>query len=390
MKVALATFTDYGGIMKKIFILMLICVCLIAVLVSCDEKESNSDKIETKPSASDTESGEIAEHTHSFKEAIVREATCSASGIKANQCSCGEVEEGSETLLPFLPHSASEATCEADSVCTECGKILVEKYDHVMVETVLSEASCTDDGVMRSACFRCGKSNDTVIPASHELDMSHLSAANGKIGSKCIKCGEIAGYTEEAPLLFLEFEEPAEAEKYSTFTFTYPAVVDGVAYPQGNVWIGYDVDKIKTLPKYVVSFDFCLTADGLTDKGESIFTFIGGVDYKLAKPGTKQDWVWAIKYFESNGSVSTVMSGFNDSNSYKVEKGTWYNFIGIVDNATRELSVYIDGTYIGKRTLSDYNNEAFGGAFSMRIYDAVPVNGTSSPKFDNLKIAEIK
>jgi len=53
VKVALATFTDYGGIMKKIFILMLICVCLIAVLVSCDEKESNSDKIETKPSASD-------------------------------------------------------------------------------------------------------------------------------------------------------------------------------------------------------------------------------------------------------------------------------------------------------------------------------------------------
>ena len=165
---------------------------------------------------------------------------------------------------------------------------------------------------------------------------------------------------------------------------------DGAADPKGNVWIGYDVDKIKSLSKYVVSFDFCLTADGLADKGESIFTFVGGVTYKVEKPGTKQDWVWAVKYFESDGVISTAMKGFNSSNSYAVNKGTWYSFVCIVDNNARELSVYIDGTYIGKRTLSDYGDPAFGGAFSMRLYDAVPVNGTSCPVFDNFKIAEIK
>ena len=154
--------------------------------------------------------------------------------------------------------------------------------------------------------------------------------------------------------------------------------------------MGYDVDKIKSLPLYMISFDFKLMADGHATKGESIFTYIGGITHNIEKPGTKQEWVWAFKYYESNGIVSTVMQGFTDSNSIKVEKGEWINFIGIVDNATRQLKVYINGTYIGARTIHDYSNPEFGGAFCMRLYDAVPVNGTSVPLFDNFKIVEIK
>jgi hypothetical protein len=153
--------------------------------------------------------------------------------------------------------------------------------------------------------------------------------------------------------------------------------------------MGYDVEKLRSFSKYAISFDFKLTADGLLDKGESLFTFIGGVTYKVQKPGTKTEWNWAVKYFESDGVVATVMKGFNDKNSYKVEKGVWYNFIGIVDNSTHELSVYINGVNIGKKTLHDYNDAGFGGAFCMRLYDAMPVNGTSDPMFDNFRISEI-
>lgn len=380
--------------MKKIFLIVAFVLCSFVLLASCtDEGSGVEGTVDLTESVEDKDAEETpgtSEHVHSFKENIVREATCSATGIKAKSCSCGEVEEGSEVIIPFMPHKANEATCTEDSVCSECGKLLNEKYDHVMIETVISEATCTVDGLKRLSCYRCDKTEDIVLRATHELDVSRLFASDGKIGSKCLKCGEVSGYSEQEPLLFLQFEDPGEIAKYSAFTFSYPTVINGAANPGGAVWMGYDVSKIKSLSKYVVSFDFCLTTDGLADKGESIFSFIGGVTHKVEKPGTKQDWVWAVKYFESKGVISTVMSGFNESNSYKVDKNTWYNFIGIVDNASREISVYINGTYIGKRTLSDYNDPAYGGAFSMRIYDAVPVNGTSAPLFDNLKIAEIK
>lgn len=331
-----------------------------------------------------------ASHDHTFSEKTVIASTCSVAGKKAMQCSCGEIQEGSEKLLPLTAHNAKEATCTEDSVCADCGKVLVLKYDHFFIDTVVTEAGCNSDGLSRSACHRCGLSSDTVIPKQHDLDDSKLIVSGGNVGSKCLKCGEVSGYTEQEPLILLQFEDSGEAAKYPDFTFTYPTTSEGAAYPGKAIWMGYNVDKIKALPQYMITFDFKLNSSGLVDKGESVFTLIGGVTYKSEKPGTKQDWVWAFKYFESAGVVSTVMQGFNDSNSIKVEKGKWHNFVGIVDNTTREIKVYINGTYIGARAVHDYNNADFGGAFCMRFYDAVPVNGTSDPMFDNFKIAEIK
>ena len=387
--------------LKRIF--ALVCVALLSscLLISCGaggEAPVGGDAVVTDASADGDSTDEIVDnvdndHVHSYSEKLLTEATCSTVGRKANTCSCGEVEEGSETIIPFTAHKANEATCSEASVCSECGKVLADSFEHIMIDTVVTEATCTENGLNRSQCYRCGIFEETVVTASHELDETKLVLGEGKLGSVCVKCGDIAGYTEKEVCINLEFEDPSEASAYPDFPLYYPAIeMDGgssVAHPSKDVWMGYDVEKLRSFSKYAISFDFKLTADGLLDKGESLFTFIGGVTYKVQKPGTKTEWNWAVKYFESDGVVATVMKGFNDKNSYKVEKGVWYNFIGIVDNSTHELSVYINGVNIGKKTLHDYNDAGFGGAFCMRLYDAMPVNGTSDPMFDNFRISEI-
>lgn len=389
--------------MKKfrIIITVLALLCLVLALASCGDVSGEitadgTDASDVTDVADPTGNDRDGDHVHTtYSEAVITPSTCSVAGKTALRCDgCGEIKEESEMLLPLAPHNANEATCTEDSVCADCKKVLVKKYEHFIIDSVAKEATCTEEGIARSACYRCGMVNDTVIPAQHQLDTSKLISANGSVGSRCIACGEVDGYKEEAPIIYLQFEDASEVSDYPGFVFNYPktAADSGgfAAYPGAAIWMAYDVDRVKAMDKYVVSFDFKLNATGHESKGESMFTFIGGVTYKSEKPGTKQDWGWAFKYYETAGVVATVLQGFNDSNSIKVNKGEWISFVGLVDNTTREISVYINGSFIGKRTIHDYNDAAYGGAFCMRFYDASPVNGTSDPMFDNFKIAEIK
>ena len=383
----------------KLFIIAFSVLLLVFLASSCGKTEivlpSVNDVTDLTGNAAEGSSDIVLDNTtctHSgYSEKVIKEATCSSAGYKAMCCDkCGAEKEGSKMILPLLPHTANEATCTEDSVCSSCGKILVLKYGHFEVFEVVTAATCTTEGIERKICHRCGKYEDIIISSSHELDDSVLAVADGNVGSKCVKCNAVVGYAEQEPLLYLQFEDSSELAKYPSFTFTYPNTVSGAAKPSKDVWMGYDVDTVKSYSKYMIAFDFKLTADGHPEKGESLFTLIGGVNHKLEKPGTKQNWVWAIKYYESEGVVATVMQGFNGTNSFKVNKNEWYSFVGIVDNAAKEMKVYINGTYIGKRAIHDYEDQAYGGAFSMRMYDAMPVNGTSDPMFDNLKIVELK
>lgn len=381
--------------MKKLTLtILMLLLALVATACAGEGTDTTLGGQDTSIASGDEQANPNESHTHDYHETVITASTCSTAGKKAMQCSCGETEQGSEMILPLAAHNANKATCTEDSICSDCGKLLVERYGHFIIDSVVSEADCTNDGLSRSTCNRCGVTSDTVIPKQHKIDASRLVSDGGVVGNKCTVCGEVSGFAEEAPFIFLQFEDLSEAEKYSDFQFAYPVTTtdggDGAAYPHKAIWMGYDVDKVKSFEKYVISFDFKLTADGLADKGESIFTLIGGVTYKSEKPGTKQDWGWAIKYYEKSGVVATVMQGFNDSNSIKVNKGEWNSFVGIVDNVAHEISVYINGSFIGKRNIHDYNDAAYGGAFCMRFYDASPVNGTSDPMYDNFKIAEIR
>ena len=89
--------------MKKLFLITALVFCVFALLASCSGNESGvegtTDLTEGTEGKETEETPGVAEHEHSFEEKIVREATCSTTGIKAKSCSCGEVEEGSEVKI---------------------------------------------------------------------------------------------------------------------------------------------------------------------------------------------------------------------------------------------------------------------------------------------------
>lgn len=360
--------------MKKFFGFLLVALMAV-VLISCGGTGDDT----TLPNGGDDTTN--PNHVHSYVETVTLEPTCTSFGKKVMKCSCGAIE-GDEMPIPFAAHDAKDATCTEDSVCAVCGKVLVEKYGHLFVDTVVSEVSCTTDGVSKSTCNRCGLSNEIVIKAGHSIDNASTVVSDGKVSGKCTKCGNAVTLEEKNTLIKLDFDDENEFSKYPAFTVSKP---DGMAYKDsmvqlgGPLWLKYSADTIPQDGKLLLSFDFKLSTEGYTHRGESIFSFVAG----------RSMWDWLIKYYQANGVISTANNGFNSSNSISVEIGEWYNFTGIIDTATNEISVYIDGVNIGTRPIPDHNDASYGGVFELRFFDG-STNGISNPYFDNFKFVELK
>ena len=130
--------------MKKFLLFALVLVMALAI-VACGPSgnETTAPAGDNPPVVDDNPSS----HVHAYVEAVTLEPTCTSLGKKVMKCECGEVEEGSEMPVPFAMHDAKDATCTEDSVCATCGKLLVEKYGHLYVDSVVTAASCTVEGL---------------------------------------------------------------------------------------------------------------------------------------------------------------------------------------------------------------------------------------------------
>lgn len=366
--------------MKKILIFSFVLV-LALVLVACGEATNDT----TLPTGGETDPvvGEDTGdgHVHSFVETVTLEPTCTSLGKKEMKCACGAVD-GDAMPLPFAPHDAKEATCTEDSVCATCGKVLVEKYGHLYVDSIVTELTCTTDGVAKSTCHRCGDSTETVLKAAHNFDYNNLTVSKGAVSSKCTKCGAVANFEEGKMILKLDGDSEAELANYSNLKITKPDAinyVDGAFQPMGALWFGYQPELLTSCNKVLVSFDFKLTAEGHTHRGESIFSFVAG----------RSSYNWLIKYYQKDGVVSTADAGFNSSNSVPATLNKWYNLTAIIDMSTNKASVYIDGVNIGTKTIPNHTDAKFNNNFELRFFD-VKSNGISMPLFDNFKLVEIK
>ena len=367
--------------MKKILIALLVALLALA-LVACGGDTTDET---TLPTGEVADSDTPGTHIHSYVETVIVAPTCTSLGKSAKQCSCGDVEEGSEMPLPFAVHDANEVNCTDDSVCKTCGKVLVEKYGHNYIETVVSVASCTTTGEITTKCSRCGLAGETkVIPAGHDYDTTALKISKTDITASCKKCGVSQSLLTAAPAIKLDFDSVAEFDtlKAAGFKADKPSAAkleNSALQPNGPLFIGYDASFVTGMSKFVISFDFKLAEQGQTHRGESIFTFV-------ADPGI---YGWIAKFYQADGVISTASSGFTAANSYPVTQGKWYNLTAIVDVASRAVNVYIDGTSIGSVSMPDHASAA-NSNFRFRIYDAMPGNGTSNPYFDNFKVVEIK
>lgn len=161
-------------------------------------------------------------HEYLAEPVIVKEATCSETGlqrISCKRCGGGEVKE---EVIPKLPHTeeeiaAVEATCSSygytsGTKCSVCGEIIVapekiDKLDHTW--EVVEEgypATCTTDGKTTSfKCSVCGatKGGNVLNKSGHSYGTYAEIAATcegpGKQYKRCGNCGATT-VTESNPL----------------------------------------------------------------------------------------------------------------------------------------------------------------------------------------------
>ena len=354
--------------MKKILMFMLVLIMTLA-LVACGGTGDET----TDP----TENNIDPDHVHAYEEVITLEPTCIATGKKAMQCSCGDIQ--SEEELPMGDHNATLADCENDAVCTVCGIVLVEKFGHALTETVVAEATCSADGLTRGLCQLCGASVDTVIPADPEKHVYDYVFTDGSISSACKGCGKTGTLAEQTPILDLKFESENEFSNFPDVKIASGAATysDGYIQTNGGFYLEHPLSDMTPGKTVYLTFDFQFTQEGNKEKGESIFTFVPTIS-------GKKSYSWVFKYFENEGVVATVEKDFDSTNSIPVKSGEWYTCSAIFDVDAREINVYINGQYIGSRTSADYSAASKAG---LRFTESTC---TSNPKFDNFKLVEIK
>ena len=202
--------------MKKTLLLLLIAMlgCML-MLAACNEQASVPTPDET-PSGTETpddpDTPDKQPHVHAFGEWItLSEPTCSAEGVEARICACGEQEMQETAALGHteVVDAAVTGTCTTPSItegkhCSVCGEVLVEqntigKLAHTEVIDAAVTATCTEDGKTEGKhCAVCGEVTvvPRVIPAKghspyiyefgHEPTCRYLGRTRGE---KCNYCG---------------------------------------------------------------------------------------------------------------------------------------------------------------------------------------------------------
>lgn len=133
-----------------------------------------------------------APHEHSYSEwTVVREATCTQTGLKEQRCSCGatiqdEVPMHRRKVIPAVEATCGEYGFSEGICCADCG-IWFQRQTKTMPLGhdwddwhIITPASCTRQGLKTSTCSRCGDVKKNVI------EYAEHSYRNGR----CTVCGQ--------------------------------------------------------------------------------------------------------------------------------------------------------------------------------------------------------
>ena len=170
---------------------------------------------------------EVSSHTHVWDDeyTIDKEATCIEEGSKSIHCSaCGEIKEGSETVIPKTDHtfgdwmitkapSCTEAGIR-EKACTVCGGTVSEELpatEHNWNDnyTVDKEPTCIEEGVESIHCSVCDEiktdSSRAIAKTAHSYEdwTIKIKPTYEEVGIKEREC-TICGHTEQAEIPILE------------------------------------------------------------------------------------------------------------------------------------------------------------------------------------------
>ena len=136
---------------------------------------------------------------HSYEVYTVA-ATCTSPGYTVRECSvCGD--RHIEDITPAIPHDYKahviEATCDADGKtihrCDGCGSSFVTDYTEALGHswdkgTLVTNATCTGEGVMEYRCIRCDYHRLDADPADGHIPGAPATCTEPQL---CTRCGAV-------------------------------------------------------------------------------------------------------------------------------------------------------------------------------------------------------
>ena len=136
---------------------------------------------------------------HSYEVYTVA-ATCTSPGYTVRECSvCGD--RHIEDITPAIPHDYKahviEATCDAEGKtihrCDGCGSSFVTDYTEALGHswdkgTLVTNATCTGEGVMEYCCTRCGYHRLEADPADGHIPGAPATCTDPQL---CTRCGAV-------------------------------------------------------------------------------------------------------------------------------------------------------------------------------------------------------
>ena len=165
------------------------------------------------------DSSSSPEHTHTYTETVIAQATCTSEGLKKLTCECGDEKQEAIAKLPHVEVDDAEipATClstglTAGKHCDVCGEPIVaqtptEKVGHDFTKQdtaskyLASEAECGVNATYYYSCTVCGeKGTETFEKANSALSHVWVSVADAQYIKTQATCTEQAVYYKSCEL----------------------------------------------------------------------------------------------------------------------------------------------------------------------------------------------
>ena len=319
----------------KLFLVALALVLAVSVFAACGgDAPVETEGGDVPANTEDTPATELVPETdengnclHVIVEKI-EEATCEQRGYKREVCAFCD-EQISVSPIEMVDHtSAMPATCTRGTFCKFCGVIMEVAAGHkVDSYTETKDATKNEAGYKKGNCTVCGEQVTEVIPAG------------------------ITDNFDNFPAGILTVDVMEQNSKFEDFEFTLGGLLDGfeIATEGDNSFIKklglnsslYYVSDDLNVDTLEVSFDFRLDRDCKKLKG--LFSLVsGGKEMRVL-----------------NVKSNSVYFGINESGIIRftgLEVGKWVNFKVVLNTATLDYEVYVDGELL-LATASDPDNE---------------------------------
>lgn len=142
-------------------------------------------KLFTCTDCGDTKTVAVKSLGHDYKLVSTDPATCTTPAINHYACSrCGDKVDQEDKDHPALGHDWKKND-DGTVTCQRCGQTHEHKWD----TEVISEASCTTDGVTRHTCSICGDTYDDVVKATGHIWGYKVTGTNKSV-CECKVCGK--------------------------------------------------------------------------------------------------------------------------------------------------------------------------------------------------------